>query len=229
MAEDQGWPAALADRCECQLCQRLGDESPHRGESHDQSLDQRFELKSKASLRIRGGTTKCARVMMRFFERGEHLVRPGSRVLEVGTGTALVGLTLLHLGCRVRFTDQEPVLDMVRLNVNANLPDFGGDGAAAPSYEVATLQWGEGDPVAGTDFVVGSDLIFASENIAPLVRTFEAHALPTYLASIRRFDWEDRFFELMEARFSREVVHADGDIEIFLFTPKPPAPESQIA
>ena len=85
----------------------------------------------------------------------------------------------------------------------------------------------------------GSDLIYAKEGIPPLVETFNTLLLPSggigYLASIRRFAWEDSFFEGMNERFVAEKVSSlrvstsslakrfiqvfeDGDISIHKFT-----------
>lgn len=57
----------------------------------------------------------------------------------------------------------------------------------------------------------GSDLIFAWEGIAPLVKSYEYFAGPDcvcYLIAIRRFEWEDSFFKGMSTHFSQKVVRA---------------------
>ena len=57
--------------------------------------------------------------------------------------------------------------------------------------------------------VAGSDLIFAWEGIAPLVKSYEFLAGPdtvSYLVAIRRFEWEDKFFEGMQQQFTQTKV-----------------------
>jgi hypothetical protein len=59
--------------------------------------------------------------------------------------------------------------------------------------------------------LAGSDLIFAKEGIAPLVASYEYFAgadTVCYLVSIRRFEWEDSFFELMGKQFTQKKVRA---------------------
>ena len=64
------------------------------------------------------------------------------------------------------------------------------------------------------DFAIGSDLIYAHETIAPLVSTFEQLSgvkdgktcTTVYMAVIRRFDWEEKFFEGMACHFAQELV-----------------------
>ena len=92
-------------RCECELC-LAGKATSHNDDSHDQSLDQTIAFAGK-SLRIVGGTTKCARSAIRYFER---MNLSGKRVIEFGSGTGLVGLALHALGADVTATDQDIVL-----------------------------------------------------------------------------------------------------------------------
>jgi ribosomal protein L11 methylase PrmA len=212
-----------------------GLSSSHHDESHDQKLEQELELHGGKRVRIEGGTTKCARVMVQSWlprwgadvaeDCGGVAIR-GKTVLEVGAGTGLVGLgALLVAGAaHVVFTDQEPVLELLEHNVKANLREAQVD--APTLFTVAALQWGEEESARALgaahdiDVVIGSDLIFAHENIPPLIATLCVLRKPLFLACINRFRWEERFFDGMrDARFSCECVFHEGDIDIFLFRP----------
>ncbi|KNC76007.1 hypothetical protein SARC_11480 [Sphaeroforma arctica JP610] len=263
----QRWSVdALRKKCECQRCLN-GEATTHNDDSHDQSLQQKFHICGK-SVEILGGTTKCARVASKWLtERDEEWGRISA--LEIGSGTGLVGITLSLLGCKsVTFTDQEPVLDTIRHNVEGNLEKMSRDNSrtrftvrggnevfttekveergddsglvsSEGAWDIEELFWGTlgsealigrvgkrkgvSGPQSGHhwDVVIGSDLIFAHENIEPLVQTYEKLCGPNtkaYLVTINRFDWEARFFKLMEEQFDEELVLQEGDIYIHAFT-----------
>lgn len=67
----------------------------------------------------------------------------------------------------------------------------------------------------GADLIVGSDLIFAKENIPLLLRTFalltdssRSASQNIIFAHINRFPWEASFFQGMEQLFSRQQVRS---------------------
>ncbi len=76
------------------------------------------------------------------------------------------------------------------------------------------------------DYIIGSDLIYAKEGIKPLVDTFTVlskelnskgkHPV-VYMAVIRRFAWEQTFFDLMKVVFIEKKVLSDGDISIYRY------------
>eukprot|EP01134_Creolimax_fragrantissima_P001179 CFRG1179T1 len=248
-AGEPSWASSsLRKQCECQRCLN-GEETTHNDESHDQSLQQNFNICEK-NVYILGGTTKCARIVSRWLTQ-QSVDWSKISAIELGSGTALVGITLSLLGCKsVTFTDQEPVLDTIRLNTKRNLsaptntrvtrsPPQQDD---EPKWQIEELFWGTQGCNALVDryqkhyaeqanktcphywdMVVGSDLIFAHENIPPLVKTYEFLCGPTtkaYLVTIQRFDWEAKFFELMSVQFDENIVHKEGDITIHCFTRK---------
>jgi hypothetical protein len=65
----------------------------------------------------------------------------------------------------------------------------------------------DGDDISGGGVGLGVSVVAESVCVA-------------YLASVRRFKWEQDFFRLMENRFLCETVHIEGDITISRFTPK---------
>ncbi|KAJ9473582.1 hypothetical protein DIPPA_22157 [Diplonema papillatum] len=94
-----------------------------------------------------------------------------ARVLELGSGTGLVGLVASRLGvAEVTLTDLDgPVLDNCRRNAEANP---GGCGVA-----VRPLPWGSADPSpeeSGSerwDVVLAVEVVYQKDMVAPLVAT----------------------------------------------------------
>ena len=94
---------SLRRKCECEMC-RLGLATTHNDESHDQSLYGKFILATdnRFELSLIGGSTKCGRIMSNYFgylinKRKETLFN-NAKILEVGSGTGIVGFTLAYLG-----------------------------------------------------------------------------------------------------------------------------------
>lgn len=249
----------LKQRCECELC-RYGDSTAlttHNDESHDQSLHQTL-IFQQHTLRLDGGTTKCARVAAQYFidhskelevssiESGNQAnqVAQRRRVVEVGSGTGLVGILLSRLGYEVIVTDMSPLLELLQSNVYANMTH---DYESSQWIRVEELEWGneahidsilalpqqksyddepENENVADgyippVDIVVGSDLIYAKETIPALAHTYDrlsSKVTTAYLIYIRRFHWEDEFFELMNRNFNSKCIWSQGDIHIYQFT-----------
>lgn len=216
----------LEGKCGCELC-RSGVATTHNDDSHDQSLNSNFQLDGDISVNITfvGGTTKCGRVMSNYFSSLADRPFEGKKAIELGAGTGIVGCTLAHVGCQVVMTDMGVALDIPQYNVN-NAPQN-----IREKITCKPLLWGEEEASQyideGHDFVIGSDLIYAHENIPPLVKTYEVLTDPllpngkhpvAYLAVIRRFNWEEKFFELMKNKFSCEAVLTFGDITINRYT-----------
>ena len=91
-------------------------------DSHDQSSYGRFEIDiGKWSLKLNfvGGTTKCGRVMSKFFvDQAAKIEISGNILLEVGSGAGIVGSVLAHLEPEtIVLTDQEPMLPLLKANL----------------------------------------------------------------------------------------------------------------
>eukprot|EP00455_Lapot_gusevi_P031384 TRINITY_DN3400_c0_g2_i1.p1 TRINITY_DN3400_c0_g2~~TRINITY_DN3400_c0_g2_i1.p1 ORF type:complete len:270 (+),score=44.32 TRINITY_DN3400_c0_g2_i1:73-882(+) len=161
---------ALRQVCECEFC-RSGQATSHNDVSHDQSLQIQLNVAGLPALSFDNGCTKCARVMATYFAQAPHILQ-GKRVLEVGSGTGVVGCVAALLGAnQVICTDQEPLLDILEHNVDTNL---GAISETRDRVVITALQWGEPLSPAITsslplDVILGSDLIYAREGIAPLV------------------------------------------------------------
>ena len=138
----------------------------------------------------------------------------GKRVIELGSGCGLCGLTAGSLGIRygtlfsqliaagavVTLTDQEFVLTQLRLNVEANRE-------VAPRVNVAALSWGS--DVSGLnppfDVVLMADLLYVDTLSEALCDTVTALSGPSTLVIFcneRRDErLEERFLALMKQRF----------------------------
>eukprot|EP00457_Paulinella_chromatophora_P014500 gb/GEZN01014929.1/.p1 GENE.gb/GEZN01014929.1/~~gb/GEZN01014929.1/.p1 ORF type:complete len:299 (+),score=51.53 gb/GEZN01014929.1/:49-897(+) len=213
---------SLKGKCGCELC-RQGIATTHNDDSHDQSLEQNL-LFGEHKFNIIGGTTKCARVCMTWIYKNQGLFK-GKSIVEVGAGTGLVGLSLAVAGADVCLTDQEPLLELLEHNVQANLKTVSGKHSA--KAKVKLLLWNESMDEflkAPPDIVFGSDLIYAKEAHIPLSETYKAllkkPSQVGYLAYIARFAWEKDFFHMMKSAFTCTQVLKAVDIEIWRFDPK---------
>eukprot|EP00511_Aplanochytrium_stocchinoi_P002087 CAMPEP_0204826366 /NCGR_PEP_ID=MMETSP1346-20131115/4065_1 /ASSEMBLY_ACC=CAM_ASM_000771 /TAXON_ID=215587 /ORGANISM="Aplanochytrium stocchinoi, Strain GSBS06" /LENGTH=225 /DNA_ID=CAMNT_0051954353 /DNA_START=215 /DNA_END=889 /DNA_ORIENTATION=- len=200
-----GWKGqSMQYRCECEFC-KTGKATTHNDPSHDQSLYQKLDLSpaqdpALLQLTVFGGTTKCARIISKFLEEGEGFGRAyfeNKKVVEVGSGTGLVGIVLGIIGANVVLTDQAPVLELLQENIEHNLNDPKFDREVCGKFDVHELYWGSSkvpEIVQNADVIIGSDLIFAKENIPLLLTTFETLCSPEkntelIFAHIDRFSW----------------------------------------
>ena len=253
---------SLRLKCECEMC-RLGLATTHNDSSHDQSLLGSFTLATdnRFELSLIGGSTKCGRIMSNYFgyliNKKQSTLFNNSTILEVGSGTGIVGLTLAYLcnqnkptyESNVIMTDQPGVIDILDENINEMCKDIEAKCNFEFNSNIKTgeLYWGKEDASKYLDqnvnILIGSDLIYAKEGIRPLVETFEIlsdnevsvdenggkkvgsvengykHPI-VYMAIIRRFKWEEMFFELMKNKFVEENVLTDGDIALYRYVRK---------
>lgn len=121
-----------------------------------------------------------AEVMIDFVQSTLRDEISGKRVLELGAGVGLLGLAIKCLGAgNVVMTDNESTLELLRLNVAANLAAVGGAVAAAK------LDWGSGgwahwsveqaEPslcrAARFDVIFASDVVYQEASALLLVET----------------------------------------------------------
>uniref|UniRef100_A0A8C6V0V0 EEF1A lysine methyltransferase 3 n=1 Tax=Neogobius melanostomus TaxID=47308 RepID=A0A8C6V0V0_9GOBI len=81
----------------------------------------------------------------------------GKRVIELGSGTGLLGIFAARLGAVVTLTDLPVALPPISANVGANTPSGGW-----PSLPVSCLYW---------DLVLGADIIYIPETFPLLIET----------------------------------------------------------
>ena len=101
----------------------------------------------------------------------------GKRVLELGAGTGLVGLTLAAFGANVCLTELPVALEILDHNIHQNESVLNRHQTDEESHSVAKalpLEWGteisaELQCMRPFDFVVGSDIMYDETLFAPLI------------------------------------------------------------
>ena len=91
------------------------------------------------------------------------------RIVEIGSGTGIVGLQLCALGGHVTLTDREEYLELINYNIKKNLPMLTG------TAQAKTLFWGddlEGDKdFQNIDYVIVANCVYHSIELDQLVKT----------------------------------------------------------
>ena len=163
-------------------------------------------------------------------------------------GFTLAYLSNQRSNASVMMTDQAGVLEILEENRRqlTEMIEPKIDFKFSSKIETGELLWGKEGATKyankNYNILVGSDLIYAKEGIKPLVETFELlsdkaiennddnetigtvkngfkHPI-VYMAVIRRFKWEEMFFQLMSVKFEQENVLTDGDIALYRYVRK---------
>ncbi|KAH0839616.1 putative methyltransferase-domain-containing protein [Lanmaoa asiatica] len=150
----------------------------------------------------------------------------GRTILELGSGTGLVGLVAGKLGGNVWITDQAPLLDIMQENVKLNQLES--------SVIVSELNWGEALPpgLRRPDLVLAADCVYFEPAFPLLVETLAELATDRteilfcykkrrkVLLSLRecctttyRWQGDKRFFTLLKKEFSWKEVEDDPNRE----------------
>ncbi|BFG39115.1 hypothetical protein CerSpe_253890 [Prunus speciosa] len=145
--------------------------------------------------------------------------RPPIKILELGSGTGLVGITAaVTLGACVTVTDLPHVVPNLLFNVEANAAVLAANGGVV---HVAALRWGEAEDVEviGREFdlVVASDVVYHDHLYEPLLKTLrllilggeEAEGRVFVMAHLRRWKKDSAFFKKARKLFEVEVLHVD--------------------
>ncbi|KIK99697.1 hypothetical protein PAXRUDRAFT_465335 [Paxillus rubicundulus Ve08.2h10] len=137
--------------------------------------------------------------------RGEAYCK-GRTILELGSGTGLVGLVAAILGGNVWITDQAPLLDIMRANVRLNHLES--------SVVVSELNWGEAlsSEIPRPDIILAADCVYFEPAFPLLVDTLSE--LATARTEIlfcykKRRKADKRFFTLLKKHFSWKEIEDD--------------------
>ncbi|KAI0028306.1 putative methyltransferase-domain-containing protein [Vararia minispora EC-137] len=164
-----------------------------------------------------GITWPAGEVLARYLARRGPRALKGKRILELGSGTGLVGILAGALGADVWITDQAPLVPTMHRNSELNAP-------LAPSVRVAELNWGEPIPPdlpPTFDLVLAADCVYFEPAFPLLVQTLrdllppaqrETEALFCYK---KRRKADKRFFALLKKHFTWEDVKDDPERETY--------------
>ncbi|OWZ23119.1 Protein N-lysine methyltransferase METTL21A isoform X1 [Phytophthora megakarya] len=145
----------------------------------------------------------------------------GKKVVELGAGVGLVGMTLAVLGARVVLTDQEYALPLLRKNVAVNFENK----AVVPTVE--ECQWGESCKTEGllatwkknTDVVVFSDVLYHASAFLLLIKTLHELVSPTtdvfFSFETRNAAIEGNFLEELGKSFDVDEVSRKHNPQVF--------------
>uniref|UniRef100_A0A4W3K1V1 Protein-lysine methyltransferase METTL21B-like n=2 Tax=Callorhinchus milii TaxID=7868 RepID=A0A4W3K1V1_CALMI len=165
-------------------------------------------------------------VLCHYFEE-ENLQFHGKRVIELGSGTGIVGILAVLLGGNVTLTDRPSVLKQMQHNVSVNIPS-----ELAARATISPFSWGidERDYPSDYDIVLGSDIVYNRSTFPTLLNTLKYLSnaeTVTYLSSEMRKDLRAAQFylEVLPQHFNCNLVYRNKEknINVYRVTRKPPA------
>ncbi|KAJ3758049.1 putative methyltransferase-domain-containing protein [Lentinula raphanica] len=137
----------------------------------------------------------------------------GKHVVELGSGTGLVGLIAAKLGAgRVWITDQASLLDIMQQNLSLNRLQC--------NCEVAELNWGTSIPTAmsSPDVILAADCVYFEPAFPLLVRTLDSLATDktqVFFCYKKRRKADKRFFGMLKKKFTWHEVMDDPNRDLY--------------
>jgi predicted nicotinamide N-methyase len=164
-------------------------------------------------------------VLGRWMELHSEQLR-GRHVLELGSGTGLAGLVAAAVGARVVLSDQEPLMPLLRHNIELVRESF-----PQLDAQARVIAWGatarDSSQMETIDLVVGSDLVctltlslcstdicktYDVDDLQLLFTTFDQLCSPQAKIVLAYENWRyavPLFFEMCAAKFDIAVVPED--------------------
>jgi len=145
-------------------------------------------------------------------KKGSGFLR-GKRVVELGSGTGLVGLIAAKLGAgKVWITDQQPLLGIMQQNLSMNSLQY--------NCVVAELDWGTVIPIAipPPDVILAADCVYFEPAFPLLVQTLDALSTKVteiYFCYKKRRKADKRFFGMLKKKFAWQEVMDDPNRNIY--------------
>ncbi|XP_036401765.1 protein N-lysine methyltransferase METTL21A [Megalops cyprinoides] len=142
----------------------------------------------------------------------------GKAAIELGAGTGLVGIVAALLGAKVVITDREPAMELLRTNVQDNIPP-----EQQGAVMVSELTWGEGlerYPAGSYDVILGADIVYLEETFPALLRTLEhlsSDRTEVLLACRIRYERDLAFLDMLRQSFTVQEVHYDEKRDIHVY------------
>ncbi|KAK6478864.1 protein-lysine methyltransferase METTL21D-like [Huso huso] len=157
-------------------------EAPVVGESGGEYFTREVERRAGSPLRIKQcskGDVGCvvwdaAIVLSKYLETEQFVEHStgvykwvNNRVLELGSGTGVVGLMAATLGACVTVTDLEDLQSLMEVNIKENQHLVTG------SIQAKVLKWGEdgSEFLPSPDYILMADCIYYEQSLDPLVKT----------------------------------------------------------
>ncbi|XP_037108793.1 EEF1A lysine methyltransferase 3-like [Syngnathus acus] len=211
MNDDDPFPAD-----ECLFTDTFSQDSVYNLMGQELSIIQLFG----ANLGVAAPVWESAVQLCRYFE-GHSVEWRGRRVIELGSGTGVVGIVAARLGADVTLTDLPMTLPQLEANVCANMPSSGWP-SAPPT--VLPLSWGEDHMKFPSDWdlVLGADIVYIPKLFPLLVDTL-AHLCKkkgvVYLSSKMRKEHKTATFfkEHLPTRFNVQLVHRYDNLNINIY------------
>ncbi|KAG0699849.1 putative methyltransferase-domain-containing protein [Suillus ampliporus] len=135
------------------------------------------------------------------------------KIIELGSGTGLVGLVAGGLGGSVWITDQAPLLDIMHQNVALN--------NLQSCVSVCELNWGETLPseIPHPELILAADCVYFEPAFPLLVETLSDMAVSGSTEILfcykKRRKADKRFFTMLKKKFTWEEVEDDPNREIY--------------
>uniref|UniRef100_A0A4W3JIF5 Uncharacterized protein n=1 Tax=Callorhinchus milii TaxID=7868 RepID=A0A4W3JIF5_CALMI len=157
-------------------------------------------------------------VLCEYFEK-EKMSFTGKKVIELGSGTGIVGILAVLLGGNVTFTDQTFILKKMKYNISVNIPPW-----LTNHTKVCALSWDDDLSCFPTDYdvILGSDIVYSSSSYPSLLQTLQHlsnHSTTIYISSDVRPVNECNVFhaEMLPKHFHCERVHQSGNNRIHVY------------
>ncbi|XP_038639157.1 EEF1A lysine methyltransferase 3-like [Scyliorhinus canicula] len=174
-----------------------------------------------ASLGVSSFVWAPGMVLCRYFE-AEKFDFTGKKVIELGSGTGIVGILVALLGGDVIMTDRPNVMKQIEYNIVANIPS-----SSRHRAQTRALDWGidQDKFPADVDVVLGTDIVYSPTQFPNLLKTlhhFCQEKTTIYLCSdVKYREGSVKFHdEIVPEQFNSELIHKIGTNRIFKVTKK---------
>nr|AFK11541.1 methyltransferase-like protein 21B-like protein [Callorhinchus milii] len=167
-------------------------------------------------------------VLCQYFEK-EKMDFTGKKVIELGSGTGIVGILAALLGGNITLTDRPRVLPQIQNNMNNNIP-----ASIIHRSKVSVLCWGinHSDFPSDYDYIIGSDIVYSLSSYSFLIETLKSLSNPNtviLISSKMRSTTREFHNRMVTVDFNSEVVcsNTNAEVNLYKLTRKCPATEAQ--
>ncbi|KAL8566128.1 hypothetical protein ACOMHN_005104 [Nucella lapillus] len=165
---------------------------------------------------VAGVVWDSAVVLCEYLSRHPEIVQ-GKHVLELGSGTGLVGMVAALAGGEVTLTERAEPLEHLQAAVSANLD------AARHHFHVTELDWTHDHSRRPSNFdvILGADIIYIEDTFPDLLRTllhFMGPGTRVLLSCKIRYEKDSRFLSMMQEHVHVSKVHFDADKDIHIYS-----------